>query len=470
MFEAFKKLKLASAFLGCATSPQGAKKLSAADIFGDLDADKLETFGGDIDAIFESPGVAQLYENGYMPPPERPAILLDLPEETLGYQLGCYLKQHKLTIEAPGAYDHGDRVAYIRERVRMLHPLVHVLTMYDASPLGELAVQAFFVGQFGNLASGTILAAGLLRLIQDTPQQLGDALQLVAEAFERGRGARNVLAMPWEELFPAPSGQIRDLFGLSPRTSDFALLDMYGDQALAPRQQPRASAESLRKPEPEPEPEPEPVQRRTRSFSSSMSFGGGGSGRPKTRWAGLDHLSDAEPEPAPAPAPEPEPRTRAHTRAEPSGLALALSEHSAKAAAAKAERTAKAKAAREAKSSEKASPLAGFFEAASTASTPSPPPAPEPPQLDLRGPPRRVPPRLHNSNSESPAPLPSRTEAPSPQTTASKIAAAEAKAKAAKAKAAQARAKAEAKAELEAKTKPQPTAQTLPKPGDRDYF
>ncbi|HFE44436.1 MAG TPA: hypothetical protein ENJ18_02935, partial [Nannocystis exedens] len=369
MFEAFKKLKLASAFLGCPVAPGNTGGLSASDIFGDLTADKLEVFGGDIDAIFEIPGVAQLYENGYMPPPERPDVLLDLPEETLGYQFGCYLKQHKLTIEAPGTYKHGDRLTYLRERVRMLHPLVHVLTMYDTSPLGELAVQAFFVGQFANLASGTILAAGLLRLIQDTPQQLGDALQLVAEAFERGRDARNVLEMPWEELFPASSMEIRDLFGLSPRTSNVALLTI--------REEPLTTnlAEQGSQPEPEPTPEPESAPARhssgssTGSFSSSMSFGG--SGRPKTRWAGLDHLSDAEP--APEPAPEPKTPRRGRNKPEPSGLARALSEHTAKAAAAKAERTAKAKATREAKAAAKPSGLASFFEAVSAGSMPTPP-------------------------------------------------------------------------------------------------
>ncbi|MCA9658249.1 MAG: hypothetical protein KC486_07890, partial [Myxococcales bacterium] len=252
MFEAFTKLKLASAFLGHHTA-QGGGTLSAADIFGDIDVVKLESFGGDIDAIFDGPGVAQLYDNRYMPAPEGLDVLLDLPEETLGYQLGLYLKRHRLTIAPPADIDFRDRVAYIRERVRMNHPLIHVLTEYDASPLGELAVQSFFVGQLGNLASGTMLAAGLLQIIQKDPEQLGDVLLLVTEAFERGRTARPFLGMPWEELFPAPAAQIRELFGLAPRTSTLAHLDL--DQLRVEV----ASMGRVSAPEPEPEPEPEPA-------------------------------------------------------------------------------------------------------------------------------------------------------------------------------------------------------------------
>jgi len=447
MFEAFKKLQLASAFLGSAVTTQDGSTFSAADVFAELDANTLEKFGGDIDAIFEGPGVAQLYDNGYMPPPERPDVLLDLPDDTLGYQLGLYLRRHKLTIAPPGPYDPKDRVAYIRERVRMLHPLIHVLTEYDASTVGELAVQAFFVGQFGNLASGTMLATGLLRLIQETPEQLGEALQLVAEAFERGRIARPLLGMPWEELFPAPSAQIRDLFGLTPRTSTTALLDIGGIRVAVVEPEPE--------PEPEPAPEPEPLRPRTQRRGSEpaisqRTYGG----RPKTRWAGLDHLSQAAADPTPAPEPEPEPRARTKTRRskpEPSTLAQALSNHTAETAKA-AEAEAAAKAAKAAKAHKKeVSPLASFFEAVS-AEEPSSPPTPEAPHLDLRGPPRRVPPRVKSEPHEA-APAQNTRAADAPSLT---------------------RRRSEPppppRRDPLPETTEEPAERSLPKPGDRDYF
>jgi len=406
MFEAFKKLKLASAFLGYPAATGESGTLSASDVFGDLDVDKLEAFGGDIDAIFDAPGVAQLYENGYMPAPERPAILLDLPDDTLGYELGLYLKRHNVKTHAPGPYRSKDRVAYVRERVRVLHPLVHVLAEYDATPIGELAVQAFFVGQFGNLASGTILSAGLLRVIQDSPGQLGDALQLVAEAFERGRNARPLLGMPWEEFFPAPSAQIRDLFGLSPRTSTFAHLSMEQAHTQAQAQAQVAAHE------PEPEPEPTPDLRRRRepepepAFSQGRAYGA----RPKTRWAGLDLLSEGSSSSSsssstPEPQPEPETRrSRERERSAPSTLAEALSAHTARTAAQTAPTP---------KPSE--SPLAGFFAASQADPPATEPPAPEAPRLDLRGPPRRAPPNVETPPGAA-APQPSRSESASDAT------------------------------------------------------
>ncbi|MEZ4384793.1 MAG: Coq4 family protein [Nannocystaceae bacterium] len=422
MFEAFKKLKLASAFLGHPAA-EGGGRLTAGDIFGDLDVAKLETFGGDIDAVFDGPGVAQLYDNRYMPPPEELDVLLDLPGETLGYQLGLYLKRHGLTIAPPADIDFSDRVAYIRERVRMNHALIHVLTEYDASPRGELAVQSFFVGQLGNLASGTMLAAGLLQIIQDDPGQLGDVLLLVTEAFERGRTARPFLGMPWEELFPAPAAQIRELFGLTPRTSMLARLDL--DQL-------RVDIATTSRPSPPPEPEPEPAY--AYSFAAApepepepepaLSFGSGR--KPKTRWAGLDLLSQAAAVDAPEPSPEPEPAPRRRSKPEPSPLARALSGES---------------------------PLAGFSEAA--AADPEPPPAPEPPRLDLRGPARREPPMIPDppkAERAADAPTMSRRRGPPPPPPPRE------------------KPRADKPAEPDGYSETEDSDEDLPKPGDRDYF
>ncbi|HRI10716.1 MAG TPA: Coq4 family protein, partial [Nannocystaceae bacterium] len=227
MFEAFKKLKLASAFLGHSHEGRPGQSFSLRDVLGDLSERELESFGGEIDDLMSQPGVGQLYENRYLPPPESLDVLLDLPRDTLGYSFGIYLKRHRLKIApAPADFDFSDRLAYIRERVRMTHALLHVVTGYDASTLGELAVQAYIVGQTNNLVSGTIIATGLITMIRDEPARLGDALQVMAEANERGRQARSFLGVPWEEFWTAPLDEIRDMAGIPRRTSEGARLDL----------------------------------------------------------------------------------------------------------------------------------------------------------------------------------------------------------------------------------------------------
>jgi ubiquinone biosynthesis protein Coq4 len=226
MFDPFKKLKLASAFLGV---PEDAARTDAtlelSEAFGRLD---LRTLGLDTARLLEQDGVRALYDSRYLPQPDPLDRLLDSGEGTLGFEVARYLRANNLQrlVGPPAGFDFKDAAAYLALRVRMTHPIVHVLTEYDASPLGELAVQSFYVGQFGTLISGVMISSGLLAITRDMPDKLGDALSLVSEAYQRGQNARALLGIAWEELWSAQAAQLRELANLSPRTSQIALLNL----------------------------------------------------------------------------------------------------------------------------------------------------------------------------------------------------------------------------------------------------
>jgi len=94
-----------------------AEDAALRDVLGDLSERELESFGGEIDDLMSQPGVGQLYENRYLPPPESLDVLLDLPRDTLGYSFGIYLKRHRLKI-APAPAETNEIRAAAGSRVR----------------------------------------------------------------------------------------------------------------------------------------------------------------------------------------------------------------------------------------------------------------------------------------------------------------------------------------------------------------
>src|SRR5574338_1711649 len=93
MFDPFKKLKLASAFLGVAEdAARGEANLEVSEVFGRLD---LRSLGLDTARLLEQDGVRPLYDSRYLPQPEPLDRLFELGEGTLGREVSRYLRAQK---------------------------------------------------------------------------------------------------------------------------------------------------------------------------------------------------------------------------------------------------------------------------------------------------------------------------------------------------------------------------------------
>ncbi|MBK7826365.1 Coq4 family protein [Nannocystis sp.] len=242
MFDSFKKLKLAGAFLGAADDAAAApESLDISELFGRLSLKDLRGMTLQADTLLDQPGVRALYETHYMPPAEPLDKLHDLGEGTLGFEYVRYLRHYKLPQpQLPRRSDYAEAADYLLQRVRMTHALLHVLTEYDASPLGELALQAYYIGQLGNMISGVIVSSAILQITRDTPELLGPALEVTSEAFQRGKAARTFLGVAWEELWSAQVPQLRELIEIPARTSSVAQLRIEAPARPAP--EPRNSS------------------------------------------------------------------------------------------------------------------------------------------------------------------------------------------------------------------------------------
>ena len=133
--------------------------------------------------------------------------LRQLPDGTFGKELANFLDRHQL-----------QPLSGIVRR-KQLHDSVHVLTGYEADPLGEAEVQAFLLGAKFFLPN-LLLGMGLLGTIRRKLPQLNYTRQEVRrriwQAYWRGRNSHfdPDLWQP-ETLLEMPLDRVRSRFGIA---------------------------------------------------------------------------------------------------------------------------------------------------------------------------------------------------------------------------------------------------------------
>lgn len=100
---------------------------------------------------------------------------------------------------------------FIGERLRDMHDLWHVLNDYGRDDAGEIANLWFSVGQFGNPGMGFIAFLGTL----DGPKTLA-WWRYMRRALVRGRLAKRLVCVPFEELLDKPLEEVRKQLNIVP--------------------------------------------------------------------------------------------------------------------------------------------------------------------------------------------------------------------------------------------------------------
>ena len=99
-------------------------------------------------------------------------------------------------------------------RMRDTHDLLHVLTGYGRSPLGEVCNLAFTFPQLGGRGIALIAVMGMLKITRERPG-LG-VPGAVREAYRRGRTAARIEAVEWEALLDQKVAALRERFRIAP--------------------------------------------------------------------------------------------------------------------------------------------------------------------------------------------------------------------------------------------------------------
>jgi ubiquinone biosynthesis protein COQ4 len=154
------------------------------------------------------------------------ASLAKLPEASLGRAYLAYLAANGF---APGgllevqervrAHWEGEQGipaldplrTWFRERTLLTHDLFHVLSDYGTDELGEATLLAFTLAQLGGRAQALLTLGAALEVWRTLGWRW---LAYDYRAWQRGRRAIWLVALPWEELLPLRLETVRRLAGV----------------------------------------------------------------------------------------------------------------------------------------------------------------------------------------------------------------------------------------------------------------
>ncbi len=148
--------------------------------------------------------------------------LRKLPDDTLGREYARQLDERdidpkKLAALTEPCYegiDFSPDHAYVRDRVRHAHDVIHTLTDAGVDLVGEVAVAGFTFGQTGNKGWAMLV---LLNVLTGLLVGRIDSAVLAFKGYVRGRRARLIpAAHDWERLLRLPIEDARTELGITP--------------------------------------------------------------------------------------------------------------------------------------------------------------------------------------------------------------------------------------------------------------
>ena len=109
----------------------------------------------------------------------------------------------------------GEDAGYLAERGFQLHDMVHVLTGFDTSPLGEVRVVSFTVAQTPAPYPALIIASRPLQAALYKPQLLPPIMDAITEGWALGRRAKPLITVHWEDFWERPLAELRREYQLA---------------------------------------------------------------------------------------------------------------------------------------------------------------------------------------------------------------------------------------------------------------
>lgn len=127
-----------------------------------------------------------------------------------------YRAFHKM-LEGAGVLDGmPDAMKYAILRGFQIHDLQHVVTGYDSSPRGEIALQAFCLAQIRFPYFGMWMSVVTTRMTFLDPDGIVPVMDAVTEGWQYGRRVESLQFEKWETMFDQPLAELRPRYGIHP--------------------------------------------------------------------------------------------------------------------------------------------------------------------------------------------------------------------------------------------------------------
>lgn len=141
--------------------------------------------------------------------------LATLPADTLGGAYGRHMKENGLRADFYDDVPARHRMHYLRLRIRQTHDIWHVLTGLGTDEFDEVALQAFYSGQFPNSTGAIIAVAAFLKsILRGRFDELTRHMEAFAEGYSAGKRSGSLIAVKWEEMWSEKLETLRQRFGI----------------------------------------------------------------------------------------------------------------------------------------------------------------------------------------------------------------------------------------------------------------
>lgn len=142
--------------------------------------------------------------------------LATYPSGSFGRATADFFAANNLDENLFPAPDFSSEVNYITSRVYQTHDFWHVLTGYSVGLEDEMALQAFGVGQYKQPISMTIIAGGIIHILQKHPERTFELMNAITEGYERGLKAQLLLDVNIFAYLDCPLEEVRAMLGIPP--------------------------------------------------------------------------------------------------------------------------------------------------------------------------------------------------------------------------------------------------------------
>ena len=176
--------------------------------------------------MLSDPGIRQLVDEQYEPPPYTLEQLLRMPAGSLGRVHAQRMRADQLDPEVirrnaeAAAVDPGEdplarSAHYLTRRRTMTHDIHHTVTGFDTDLPGEVGISAVYLAQIHHPVSLLYVSAVLLHTMAE-PELYGRALHRFREGLDIGWKSAQLLAQKWELGWERPLQDWQQQLGLTP--------------------------------------------------------------------------------------------------------------------------------------------------------------------------------------------------------------------------------------------------------------
>jgi ubiquinone biosynthesis protein COQ4 len=182
------------------------------------------------DQLMADAGFAALVEEGYYASPVDLDRFATLPEGTLGRAYRDWIVDNDLVAQIAMDYREFHQLLarsgmldgmppelqYAVLRGFQLHDFLHVLTGYDASPRGEIGLQAFCLAQLQFPYFAMWISTVTTRMTYLDPTHIVPLMDAISDGWRHGRCTSQLQLHRWEDETERPLVSLRAEWGIEP--------------------------------------------------------------------------------------------------------------------------------------------------------------------------------------------------------------------------------------------------------------